>query len=313
MNTRQLRSFIFMTIIVVILSASAAWGNSLNYKGDIVSFFKSVTVNHDTMVRGSIVSIFGDVNVVGAVEGDIVAIFGRVKVEGTVNRDVVSIFGGITVAPRGMIEGNATTVLGHGIVNNGTIRRDTVNILGFFSPGMSPIKILFMLFLLLTVVKEAFVFVMSVVAIVVFPERFERMTEDIKEDPGKKAVIGILLYIGTFILGVILIMTVIGAPIVVLLIPALLLLEFTGATVVKVYVGRKIATSLNKKWTVIMELLLGTVIYTLLELLIIGKLVTFIMKLIGIGEVIYSRLGSGPRGPLLQTGVLNPTKGDDKL
>jgi len=312
MKTRYLRSLVLLTIILVILSASAAWGNSLNYKGDIVSFFKGVTVGNETVVRGSVVSIFGDVDVVGAVEGDVVAIFGRVKVAGAVNRDVVSIFGGITVTPRGTIEGNATAVFGHGIVNDGTIRRDTVNILGFFSPGMSPISILFILLLLLTVVKEAFVFVMSVIAIVIFPDRFERMTEDIKEDPGKKAVIGILLYIGTFILGVILIMTVIGAPIVVLLVPSFLVLEFTGATVVKIYVGRKLAASLNKQWTVIMELLLGTVIYTLLELLIVGKLVTFIMKLIGVGAVINSRLGSGPRGPLLQAEQLNPTKGDDK-
>ncbi len=299
-----------LVMLVLILVTSFAWGSSLSYKGDIVSFFKDVSVSRDTVVRGNVVSIFGDVSVKGTAEGDVVAIFGRVEVEGTVRRDTVSIFGGITVAPGGTIERNATAILGHGIINNGSIDRDITNILGFFPFGVSPTKILLALLLLITVVKQICAFILALIAIVIMPDRFERMTENLQEDMGKRAVIGILMYIGAFVLVVILIMTVIGAPIVALLIPALMLLEFAGNTTMKIYVGRRISSALDKKWTVIMELLLGTIIYTVLELILVGKLVTFILKLIGVGEVINSRFGSEPRRPIMQAGGFNPTKGD---
>ncbi len=301
-----------LTLLILILVTSVAWGNSLSYKGDIISFFKDVSISRDTVVKGTIVSIFGDVSVKGIAEADVVTIFGRVEVEGTVRRDVVSIFGGITVTPGGTIERNATAILGHGIINNGAINRDITNILGFFPFGVSPMRILLGLLLLLTVIKQICAFILSVIAIVIMPDRFERMTVNLNEDMGKRAVVGILTYIAAFVLAVVLIMIVLGAPIVALLIPAFMLLEFAGNTTMKIYIGKRISSALDKNWTVIMALLLGTVIYTLLELILIGRLLTFIFKLIGMGEIIHSRFGSEPRSPIIQAGGFNPTKGDDE-
>ena len=312
MKNKSIGRLILTTLILLILGTSVVWGLPHNYRGEIVSIFKDVEISKDTVTSGNVVALFGDITIRGIVEGDAVAVFGRIKVEGTVARDVVSVFGGITVAPGGSIERSATAVLGHGVINNGNINRDIINIMGFFPFGTSPMAMIIMLLLVLTVVKQMVAFIFSAIILHLFPEKFNMMATDIKNETGKKALIGILVYLGGFVLSTILIMTVIGAPLVLLIIPVILLLEFASNTTIKISVGRKIATVLGKNWTIMMELLIGSIVYTLLELSIIGKLITFVMKLIGLGELINSRFGEVPKKPIIHNVNLNSTKGDEQ-
>lgn len=312
MKNRAIFRLSLITITILLFSASIVYAFPQQHTGEMVSFFKDVNVSENTAVKGNIVALFADISIQGTVEGDVVAIFGRVEVEGTAKKDVVSVFGGITVTPSGTIERSATAVLGYGILNNGSINRDIVSILGFFPFGMTPMAMIVMLLLVFTIIKQMLAFVFSVIAIIIFPQRFDRMSSNIKQDTGKKALIGVLVYLGGFVLTAILIMTVIGAPLLALIFPVILLLEFTGNTAIKISIGRKLATVLDKSWTTIMELLMGTIIFTLLELIIIGRLFTFIMKIIGIGEVIHSRFGDEPSKPICNSDRIISTKGDEE-
>jgi len=62
---------------------------------DRVSFFGGVTVAADEFVRGSVVSFFGDIEILGEVNEDVVAVFGDVVIgpEAVVRGDVVSVSG----------------------------------------------------------------------------------------------------------------------------------------------------------------------------------------------------------------------------
>lgn len=303
--------FTLITIIILLFSASIACAFPQQHMREIVSFFKDVNISKNTTVNGDIVTFFGDISLMGTVEGNVVAIFGKVEVAGTAKKDVVSVFGGITVTPNGTIERSAVAVLGYGIENSGSINHDIVSVLGFFPYGMPAIAMILLLLLVFTVIKQMLAFIFSVVAIVIFPQRFERMASNIRQDTGKKALIGILVYLGGFVLTAILIMTVLGAPLIALVFPVILLLELAGNTAIKISIGRRVATVLDKSWTTIMELLLGTLVFTLLELTIIGRLFTFIMKLIGVGEVIHSRFGDEPQNPISNSSIIL-SKGDEE-
>lgn len=273
------------------LSTSLVFSFNQVTRGEIVSFFREVRIPSDTVVNDDVVSLFGDVLIQGNVKGDVITIFGKARIEGEVEGDVVSILGGITVASMGRINGGAIAILGHGIDNNGLIRQEEYSILGFAPSGWSASSMLFFLFLILTFFKQLLAFGMSLIAVLLFNDRFDRMAFGANEDTGKKLLVGLLVYFGSFIGVAILVMTVIGAPLILLLLPAILLLGFLGNTTIKVALGRKIALHFNKKWNIVMELLTGALIFGLLEVTLIGNLITFALKFIGIGELIDSHFG----------------------
>lgn len=298
MKNRNIFRLALITLAALLLTVSIAFALPQQRLEETVSFFRDVYIPENTTVEGNLSVLFADISIRGTVEGDVVALFGNVEVEGTAKKDVISVLGGITVAPGGTIERSATAVLGYGIVNNGSINRDIVSIMGFLPSGLSPIATIVLLLAAYTMIKQALAFIFSVIAVLMFPQRFGRMSSGVKHAIGKKAIIGTLAYLGGYVLTAILAMTVIGVPLIPLVFLTILLLEFTGNTVMKISIGKKLASALDKSWTDIMALLLGTIIFTLLELIIVGRLFTFIMKLIGMGEVIQSRFGDVPSGPV---------------
>ncbi|MBM7615425.1 hypothetical protein [Alkaliphilus hydrothermalis] len=293
MERSRFRKIIILSFVFILLTTAAAMAVGVNTRGEVVSFFREINIPANTQVRGSVVSIFGDVDIQGNVMGDTVAIFGRINVDGKVYGDTISVFGGITVGSSGEISGDGVAVLGYGIHNYGAIRGQEVSVLGFAPVGVPPLSMLFMILLFFILIKQLFAFGFSVVAVLIFKERFDCMATGVHQESGKKFFIGLLVVFGTFVGMAVLAMTVIGAPLIVLLIPALSILEFLGNTVAKIAIGRKIAQRLQRQWSVMMELLMGTLIYVLLEATLIGKVFTLIFKFIGIGEIVDSRLGDG--------------------
>ncbi|KAB3532432.1 hypothetical protein F8154_11850 [Alkaliphilus pronyensis] len=308
------KNIILFASLVIILSTSLAW-STINYRGEIVSFFKTVNVPYNDSV-GDVVSIFANINLNGEARGDVVAVFGNVTINGKANNDVVAVFGGINVSRNGEIRRDAISVLGHGIVNNGSINRDRISVLSIMPFGAPPIGILFILGAIFILIKQILAYILSVIAVLFFNERFDRMASDISFDIGKKALIGLLVYFGAWVLIAILVVIVIGIPLVVLLIPAIGLIEFAGNTTVKLAIGRNIKNRLNNNWSLMMELLVGTIIFTLIEITIIGKVFTMALKFIGMGEIIDSRFGEEkklpPKPPINTTNEGFLEKGNDE-
>lgn len=291
MKISRLSKVLLIVLVSILLLTTVALGQEKVAYGDLISFFKQITIDENTIIEGDVVSLFGDANIKGGVNGDVVAIFGRVKVDGRVRGDVVSVFGGVSNTSRGEINGEVVSVLGHDLHNQGIIRGGSTNILGFAPYGITSIGIFISMLVLLLLVQNGVAYVMSLIAVILFSEKADRMAEQAFTDGGRKAVIGLLAYGGAFIGGVILIATVIGIPLLAILIPATLLLGFLGNTVAKLAIGRKIKTKYNKQWSIMLELLVGTLVYALLEIIIVGKLITFAFRIIGIGEIIESRFG----------------------
>lgn len=285
----RFKKILYVSLIMILLSSSLVF--AYNQRGDINSFFKEIDIPESTIVDGNVVSFFGNISVQGKVQGDVVAFFGKIHVEGAVSGDTVSIFGGITVEETGIVDGDAVAVLGYGLDNMGTIRQEEINILGFFSKNVSIARMIFSLIFFLILSKQFFALVISLVTVMLFNERFDRMATGAQQEVGKKLLVGLLVYFGSFIGFAILVMTVIGVPLAFLLIPAILILSFLGNTTIKVAIGRKISTYFNKRWSIFMELVAGTAVFVFLEATVVGNLVTFVLKFIGIGELFDSRFG----------------------
>jgi hypothetical protein len=67
-------------------------------------FADVITIEPDEVTRGDVICIFGGhIKVLGTVEGSVVSIFGTIDVEGTVNGDAVAPFGAVRVGPNATV------------------------------------------------------------------------------------------------------------------------------------------------------------------------------------------------------------------
>jgi hypothetical protein len=300
-----------VAIVILLMSVPLAVNASTVMRGQIVQFGSPVTVEANETIQGDVVSFFGAATIRGRVEGDLVGFFSPVQIQGgevlgdtvaifaplslrnaAIGRDAISIFGGITADGETNIDGSAISVMGSGLdARQAQVRGDRIDVAGFLPGNISGFSLLAILIALLLVAKQAVAFVIGVLAIVIFPERFEQMSDYAFQDMGNKTLVGFLLNIGIFVLIVILAVTVVGAPLIPLVFPAFMLLEFAGNTTMKIAFGRKISRGLGQRWGAILELFVGTLIYLLLQITLVGNLFTFIFKLIGIGQVVDSRFG----------------------
>ncbi len=76
-------------------------------RGNIFSFSKTITVEHDAFVRGAVLSILGDININGEVNKDIISLFGNIHLtKGAVARgDIASVTGIIEIEEQASIYG----------------------------------------------------------------------------------------------------------------------------------------------------------------------------------------------------------------
>ena len=298
-------------LLVALMTAMPfAAGAAQAARGQIVQFNRPVVVEENEVIEGDVVSFFGDVLIRGTVEGDLVGVFSSVVLQGghvegdavaifnplslqdgSVNGDAISIFGGLR-AYESAIGGSAIGVMGFGLdLQRTTVQGDSVDVAGFLPGNVGGFGLLAVLLAIFFVVKQIAAFIMGAMAIVIFPDRFEKISIRAFNDVGKKMLVGFLINIGIFVLIAILAASVVGVPLVPLVFPAFILLEFTGNTTMKINLGKKISQSMGRNWGTILELLVGTLLYLIFEITIVGKVFTFIFKLIGIGEVIDSRFG----------------------
>lgn len=305
------KTILAVAAIILLVCAPLAVSASSITQGQIVQFGRPVVVNAGETIQGDVVSFFGSVTVRGRVEGDLVGIFSPVKIQGgevqgdtvaifgplaledaAVSGDAISVFGGLSADGDTEIGGSAIGLMGAGLqAGEALVRGDRIDVAGFVPGNVSGFTLLAVFIAILMLLKQVVAFIVGVLAIVIFPERFEHMAAHSFEEIGKKSLMGLLVNIGVFVLIIILAVTVVGMPLVPLVFPAFMLLEFAGNTTMKIAFGRKVGRGLGHRWGTILELFVGTLIYLLLEITLVGKLFTFIFKLIGIGQVVDSRFG----------------------
>lgn len=269
---------------------------------DLVRIGESIFVGEHELVRGNVVSIFGDVEVEGKVMGDIVSIMGDIDLGSgaIVNGEVVSILGGLDQHEDARVRGETV------VVDSGSIPFNMG--VPFFQRGLlfgAASKIIsFIIGILLLGIVMAFL-----------SDRMRRSSTFVFGTFFKSLGIGALvLIVGAIvvaILAVIFSITIIGIPVAILIVFSFVALCILGYFVSAIALGRWVGTKMNfGSDSPFVHGLIGFVLLAVLGLIssfmlfspfitplrflfrTLGGFIQFIALLTGIGAFIISKAGA---------------------
>ena len=280
--------------------------------GDVVVGHQDVEHNvatgaGDLEVRGRVEddvhSGFGDVLVTGKVKGDVDAGFGDVKIEGPVEGDVRAEFGDVYVnAPvKGDVHvGWGDVDLGQGANISGNLECEGCEITGnrsavkgdMMARGMAidfdeshgPGIIGFFGWIFAALAFSA----CAVLAAVVAPRPLASAASRAEESPGRSFLYGLVSLPVIFFLCVVLAVSIVGIPLLLLLVPAYLALLFFGALVAAFFLGTRVLM-VTGRYRVgnALAAVVGAMILAATTLIpVLGDLLLYALSLLGTGAII---------------------------
>lgn len=263
---------------------------------DKVAIFSSIDVPEGMTVNGDAVAVFGGVTVKGEITGDVVAIFGNVEVSGAISGDTVAVFGQVSVKDSGSISGDAVGIVG-GVEKapNGVIRGEVADLNVPLNTkkhdGIIP-KVSYgdMIGLFL-------IYAFSCLALQVVPGRIMLMSEESRQQIGKRFGIGFLVSIlfipASLLLSVLLAITLIGIVFIPFIFIAFFLAAFMGMIALEIAIGYRITGTLEGKYATYIYLLVGVVLVYAIKLVpIAGFLAYMAIGIYSIGVAVDTRLGT---------------------
>ncbi len=199
-------------------------------------------------VTGSAVAVAGNLLVDGAVSGDAVAVLGSNTVNGSVKGSVVAVLGDLTLGPKAEVGGDAVCVGGMvhrdpGAVVGGNV----VNNIGthhHFFRVMSPLKEIFIggPFSRWAWIANILILAFYAVVALVFPGGIRRVGSTLLERPGMSILASFLAILCLPVLFVLLLVTIIGIPIALILLPVcVVVLMMFGKASFYALVGRLVS------------------------------------------------------------------------
>lgn len=208
---------------------------------DVVRLFADAYVAQGEKVDGDVVSVFGSVRVDGEVAGDAVAVFGGLHLgEGArVAGDAVAIFGS-------MVLDRAAAVAGDAVVLGGGMRKaDDARVLGSLAEiGFMPLLTLGLPGLPVVLLTLLLAWLVSVglgwVGAVLFPRRLARVAATASRRTGLSLLLGAFAGPLAFVLGILLLVTVIGIPIALMLPLAWVFVSYAGQLAATYQLGCKL-------------------------------------------------------------------------
>jgi hypothetical protein len=188
-----------------------------------------------------IVQFFKDIHIEkGQSAGAVVAILGNVKNDGVITGDCVAVLGSIIQGDSALIQGEAVTIGGavRSAGRGARVEGETVSIgflpfAGFAVPSV-PLLLLFGLISLLLFVA------LAALTGRLFPERLVRIADTISKRTFLSLVLGLLSIPLAFVIGLLLLVTVIGIPLAILLPFLFVLAAFFGYTAAVYLLGSKL-------------------------------------------------------------------------
>ena len=251
---------------------------------DVHSGFGDVLVTGK--VKGDIDAGFGDVKIEGPVEGDVRAEFGDVYVDAPIKGDVNVGWGDVDLGPKAEISGNLEcegceitgnrgAVKGHMMARGMAIDFDDSHgpsIIGFFG----------WLFAALAFAACA------MLAAVVAPRPLTSAARRAEESPGRSFVYGLISLPAFFVLCVALAVTIIGIPLLVLLVPAYLALLFFGALVAAFFIGTRVlmVTGRYRVGNALAAVVGSMILAATTFIPVLGDLLLYALSLLGAGAII---------------------------
>ena len=251
-------------------------------ENDVHSGFGDVLVSGT--VRGDIDAGFGDVKIEGPVEGDVRAEFGDVYVNAPVKGDVNVGWGDVDLGPEALISGNLECESGEITGNRGAVEGHTMarGMALDFDESHGILGFVGWLFAALAFAACA------VLAAVLAPGPLASAARRAEDSPGRSFIYGLVSLPAFFVLCVVLAVTVVGIPLLLLLIPAYLALVFFGALVAAFFIGTRVLM-ITGRYRVgnALAAVVGALILAATTLIpVLGDLLLYALSLLGTGAAI---------------------------
>jgi hypothetical protein len=267
-------------------------------------------VHGDVVVRADqtardVVAIRGSIKVeAGAEVRDAVAILGTVTLEpGAQAREAVAVGGDVKLGPGAQIEKDAVSVGGEVVRDAGAeIGGQEVSVGVPALSGLASLATSKVLFgsrdetpgfvVGQTIAKFLLFFALGLLALALFPRRVDAVATSFVAHPWKSVLIGLLGFVAVPILAILLVATVIGIPLVPVLLVMIAAAAVLGFTALAFYIGRTLPLQL-RRGTTVLQLAIGTLIVVLVTAIpFLGGMAWVAASLLTFGAVLRSRFGS---------------------
>ncbi|MFC1475753.1 polymer-forming cytoskeletal protein [Candidatus Zixiibacteriota bacterium] len=284
------------------------------HSADIIQIGTDVVIGEDERVEGNVVVFGGNIEVEGEVKGDVVAILGDVSVSGYVHGSAIAVTGEVVVHSMGkvrkdVIGGSITTHPGSLIGGKKEYTSVRIPVRPQLFRGV------YLAILLTHVGLAVFIIFLTLLAHAFGGKNIAMIRTKISEGGFKAFLVGLLsLFLGLPLVFVLLIITVIGIPVALLVLPlAVVLAKILGYAAVGLSFGSKLAENTIFKVksqlgqtimgtsAMLIIILFGGVLVTIPAtpvkvlgwiLFGIGHAISFIAITTGVGAVVLTRFGT---------------------
>lgn len=251
----------------------------------------NISLSPQSVVRGSLTAVGGNFSLQGPVEKDITMAGGELSLGSSVGGDVNAAVGQMILNPRSNVAGNLRYWSENDLVQNseasvsGTITkqappRGDVDEEELEAVGKGFIT-MFKILSFLTALS------FGLLILRFLPVFSTKVADTIKTRPLLSLGIGFLALAATPILVVLLLFTVVGIPLAILALFALIFYLWLSKIFVAMVTGRFLADYLDRKTNVYLAFTLGLLAYYLITLIpIIGGIAGFVSGLMGLGAIV---------------------------
>jgi hypothetical protein len=274
--------------------------------GEQVSVFGSaIRVSADTERWGDVIAIGSDVVVEGRVRGQIVIIGGDLELTGRVSGDVVGILSNLDLSGAD-VGGQLLNIGGTFREESSIIDEGTVNLpLGGNWLGLSrPFGVLGAVMFWCRLIRLLIVFVLVLLLVALVPERVRVISEETPNRIFAAFFVGLLGYLAFWIVFVLALATVVGAPLAWLL---FVVFKWLGITGMFHFLGQRLGRSLGREMSMLGAVLVGFAPYLLIVLLpsafglaglivaaVFSMLIWIFLEIPAVGLAILTRAGGRP-------------------
>lgn len=292
--------------------AQDASEETIRRSGDLISVFGGrIVVPSNVRQRGSVISIGGDVIIEGEVTQDVVVILGSLTLTGRVDGMVSAIMSDQELR-NAYVDDEYFSIFGSMEMEHARIGHDFIHILGPLDqdgystrpmvnvgnwlPGFWTFVIWARMLRLLTV------FVLLLLLAALIPERIRLIADEAPVRYLSAFFVGLLAYLGLWVLLVLVSVTVIGLPVAIV---GYYVLKWLGVAGIFYAVGRRLGRGFGREMSLLGALLLTFAIYALVTIAtaplgIVGLLIATLLRVIffvvveapAIGLVLMTRFGT---------------------
>lgn len=275
----------------VILGGNYTLANGQTLDGDLAVLGGNVLLEENTYVNGSVFLAGGNMIVHGTVSGDVIIMGGNINLEKTaiVNGDVNTIGGSLNQTPGSQILGKVITnerpldlVLPHSLATP----RYSFN----FDPVAKGLGWIFQALALAA---------LAMIVVLLAPNGTNRAALAAAHEPVGTGGVGLLTVLLAPAVVLLLSITIIGIPLALLAVMALVVAVVFGWIALGLELGRRMAHMLNVNWSLPLAAGFGALVLSLVAngigfIPCVGWLAPFLVSIVGLGAVILTRFGFKP-------------------